>query len=401
VQLFCLSYVGIAAAIGHPVDVPVLIRALACDWYRSGNDLSILANTEFALSLDAATPEDDPAAIVDRYAYAWWTQPLTEEMTIMAECNIEECIEFHHLLAKTPPVVPGRFDKTKYTWCRDLSMDPRGVEIECRRCRLYRAVSIGAADDVQDLRHQWQGWEQYFIVHSSAVARKSVGFYELQQAAIRMELNAGGSNAGGHDDGGLDAGGSDAGGSAVNVGGSKVSADGMIDGDAADGKQLPANTKFNQATRLQTEEVRLEAAASMARLQSLPNVKWTSGPDLSDAEALNCLRHARPGADSPHSGYVDSLPGGLDGDWSSDASMTFASAKYSDLPEDIRPVRELLPHEYPTHFQDSPLRHYFGEAPVLVDGHLEEPPAPVEHQPVSVLHPPPPDYVLPPPECEF
>ena len=31
VQLFCLSYIGLAAGIGHPVDIPVLIRALACD----------------------------------------------------------------------------------------------------------------------------------------------------------------------------------------------------------------------------------------------------------------------------------------------------------------------------------------------------------------------------------
>jgi hypothetical protein len=395
-QLFCLSYIGMAAAIGHPIDIPVLIRALACDYYRSGTNLSILTDKNFVQSLDAATPEDDPSAIVDQYAYRWWTLPLAEDMEILAESNVEECIEFHHLSAKTQPVVPGRFEKLKYSWCRDLAMDPRGVDIQCRRCKLYRAVSIGAADDVQDLRHQWQGWEEYFKTHSYAVARESIGFFELYQAAIRKELNAGGTDAPASNAGGSNAGGSNAGG--PNADHSEVSANGIVYSDAADSQQSPPNTKFNQATRLRSEEVRLEAAANLVRLQSLPNVKWTWGPDLSDDEAVKYLRPA-PRLESAHSGYAESLQGSLDGDWSSHASLTFGSEIFSE--GDVQPIRELLPHEYPTHFEDPPLRHYFGEAPVLVDGHLEEPPAPVEIRPVSVLHPPPADYISRPPDTYF
>ena len=122
-----------AAAIGHPVDIPVMIRALACDYYRKGKGMSIYMIKEFQLSLDAGTDEDDPTAIVESYLYAWWTEPAEEEAILLDGENIEECLEHHHLSAKSRGVVPGRFDKTKYTWCRDLSLNPLGVDITCRR----------------------------------------------------------------------------------------------------------------------------------------------------------------------------------------------------------------------------------------------------------------------------
>jgi hypothetical protein len=374
VQLFCLSYIGMAAAIGHPVDVPVLIRALACDYYRRANDLSILEDTKFVLSLDAATPEDDPAAIVDFYAYPWWTQALAEDMEILADSNIEECLEHYHLLVKTPPIVPGRFDKTKYTWCRDVSMSPWGVDIKCQRCRLYRGVSMGAADEVLDLRHKLQGWEEYFKTHSYAVARESAGFFDLQQAALQKEWHTGGQDAGGLE----------------------VST-GTLHG-AAYSEQSAANAKFNQGTRVQSEQMRLEAAVEVRRLQNIPNVKWRSGPDLTNDDALKCLRRPAGGLELDHSGYAESLPGGLDGDWSSQESLSFRSGKSSRGPQDVGHIRDLLPQEYPTHFEESPLRHCLGEAPVVVEGHLEEPPpAAPENRPVSVLHPPPADYIPVPP----
>ena len=98
------------------MDVPVLIRVLACDYYRGSHNLSILNDPHFVLSLDATTAEDDPAAIVDRYAYSWWTVPIAEDVTTMAKSNIKVCLEYHNLAAKTLPVVPGCFEKLKYTW---------------------------------------------------------------------------------------------------------------------------------------------------------------------------------------------------------------------------------------------------------------------------------------------
>ena len=69
-------------------------------------------------------------------------------------------------------------------------------------------------------------------------------------------------------------------------------------------------------------------------------------------------------------------------------------------------MQDLVPHEYLTYFKRSPLRHCFREELMLVDGHLEEPPAArPENQPASVLHPPPANYLAPPFEpnvnCEF
>ena len=375
------------------MDIPVLIRALACDYYRGGQNMSILNDPHFVLSLDAATAEDDPAAIVDRYAYSWWIVPIAEDVETMAESNIEVCLEYHNLTAKTVPVVPGRFEKLKYTWCRDIGMHPQGLEIECRRCRLYRAVSMKAADEILDLRHQLQGWEEYSKTHSCAVGRESVCFFELEQAAIRKELNGGGPNAGGYDAGRANEG-------VAEVGG------GMLYRDDADSQQSQANMKYNQSTRLESEQVRLQAAAELVRLQSLPNLKWTSGPDLTDDEAIKSLRPAAHRVDLEHSGYASSLPGGFKGDWSSEDSLPFTSGRFSAGPQDDQRMRDLVPHEYPSHFERSPLRHCFGEGLVLVDGRLEEPPAARrENQPASVLHPPPANYVSPPPEpnvnCEL
>jgi hypothetical protein len=363
VQLFCLSYIGLAAAIGHPVDVPVLTRALACDYYRRGNNLSILGDSNFVRSLDAGTAEDDPAAMVDRYAYQWWTEPLTENMEILAESNIEECLESFNLLAKTPPTVPGRFKKQQYTWCRDLSLNPWGVDIDCRRCRLYRAVSMNAADEILDLRHQLQGWEEFAKTQSDATARECIGFFELEQAAVKKEMNSGGPNSGGPNPCG------------PNTGGPNTGGPGSL-----------------------SEQVRVNAAAEVVRLQSLPNVKWTSGPEVTEDDALNYFKRAADGPKSEHSGYADSLPSGFVDEWSSAASLAVGSGRFSPEPRDVRPLRDLLPHEYPGHFEDSPLRHCFGEAPTLVDGHLEDPPAAhSDIQPASALHPPPANYIQPPP----
>ena len=155
---------------------------------------------------------------------------------------------------------------------------------------------MNAADEILYLRHQLQGWEEYSKTHSGAVGRESVCFFELEQAVIKKELNGGSPNASSHDAGG------------ANKGGSEVGACGMLYGDGTDSQQSQANTKYNQSTRLHSEQVRLEAAVELVRLQSLPNVKWTSGPDLTDDEAIKYLRPAAPVINLQHSGYASFLP---------------------------------------------------------------------------------------------
>jgi hypothetical protein len=214
---------------------------------------------------------------------------------------------------------------------------------------------MNAADEILDLRHQLQGWEEFSKTQSDATARECIGFFELEQAAVQKEMNPGGPNPGGPE---------------------------------------------------QSEQVRLAATAELLRLQSLPNVKWTSGPGVTEDDALNYFKRAAQGPEPEHSGYAESLPSGFTGKWSSENSLPVAPGRLSAEPRDVRPLRDLLPHEYPTHFEDSPLRHCFGEAPTLVDGHLVEPPAaPSDVRPASALHPPPANYIQPPPasyvNCKF
>ena len=157
---------------------------------------------------------------------------------------------------------------------------------------------MNAADEILDLRHQLQGWEEYSKTHSCAMGRELVCFFELQQAIIKKELSGSGPNGGGHD------------GSGANEGSSEVGSCGMLYGDGTDSQQSQANTIYNQSTRLHSEQVRLEAAAELVKLQSLPNVKWTLGPDLTDDEAIKSLRPSARRVDLEHSGYASSLPGG-------------------------------------------------------------------------------------------
>jgi len=71
----CLTYIGTAAAIGEPINIPLIIRALAADYYQHGREqLRIVWDDEFLLSLDAGTGKDDPTAIVESYLYAWWEE---------------------------------------------------------------------------------------------------------------------------------------------------------------------------------------------------------------------------------------------------------------------------------------------------------------------------------------
>ena len=72
-QGFDLKYIGMAAATGVPLEIPILTRSIAslCQTHVQehtpvGLDLNIL------MVLDAGSAPNDPSAIVSEYKYNWW-----------------------------------------------------------------------------------------------------------------------------------------------------------------------------------------------------------------------------------------------------------------------------------------------------------------------------------------
>ena len=56
-----------AAAIGHPLDILILIRDLAAHLYCWEPGTNFAFDSEFVLSLDAGTNHDNPAKVVNSY----------------------------------------------------------------------------------------------------------------------------------------------------------------------------------------------------------------------------------------------------------------------------------------------------------------------------------------------
>ena len=104
----------------------------------------------------------------------------------------------------------------------------------------------------------------------------------------------------------------------------------------------------------------------------------------------------RPGArkrELVHSGYVDSLPDDLQGDWPTQESLSSRTPSVSDISLDGQIIPNLHPDNYPTHFEHPPLRHCFEDPPVLTEGRLKAPAALTQDQPLSWLHSPPSNYL--------
>jgi len=96
-QQFTLSYVGMAAAIGQSIDIPILIRALACDIYRFARPTDMWTFTrEFKLALDAGIDPDDPTSPVESYLFEWWrgeSAPAEDEM--LCTTTLLDCLFYH------------------------------------------------------------------------------------------------------------------------------------------------------------------------------------------------------------------------------------------------------------------------------------------------------------------
>ena len=342
VKEFTLSYIGMAAAIGQSINIPIVIRGLAMDLHRHvpGSD-TLLFDPDFLFSLDTGTDHDDPAKVVKSYHQQWWTARTPPAITdLMNQQNIADFLKHHHRLTESdsPNILPVAPVKPSYGWSRGVNFDSVSPNIQCHQCRLYRAILIGAEDELRDIRHYAHGMEVRSAFRARFAARRAATFYQLYQAA-------------------------------------NSKADASI--QAVQHTPAPA-----------PEQIRVRAQTELVRLSKLPKMKWTPECPLSSKEVLAVLK-TNPHVRTIHSGYIEYLPWGLYGA-SFDAPMS-ASPHESDWYSDtgkIDDIVNLSPKSHPMHFEFPPLRDLHDEPPQLD-----------ESTPAIELPPPPPQpfYVEDPP----
>lgn len=360
-----------AAATGLVVDIPVIIRSLSRDFYRSAlrNNYSIPLDHDFLLALDAGiiAPAGRTAAgvySVKDFHCSWWTDDDLDlsipyfAQKILDVNNIDECLTFHRhqitILAAaditTDPPIPAN---PHYVWKANASNAITDSDT-CNRCRLYRAVAMGTLEDHRDIRNQIQAMEDYFSTQKEQSIRRSAGFYQLYEYLVIKEQDPTAAAAAALSD-------------VTHV---------PVRAPIIEEESLPAmktskkgkKGKQIAARRAAGENVRKLAISEVARLQNTPSLKWTWGVSMDESDLPFLNRYGGLGRRDPHSGYDRSLTQGLDTRSYSTQSHDVAAVEagfFSDVSQNVRrPVDDLDPTTIPSclymNIRNAPDRYLVG-----------------------------------------
>jgi hypothetical protein len=104
IQEFALSHIGMAAAVGHTIDIPIMIRALTAYTFRGKG---MRWDPEFLMALDAGDDEDDLAAVAPSYKFSWWSRTTADKFCCYMDWdNIEICLEHHRRVTGIKEILP-------------------------------------------------------------------------------------------------------------------------------------------------------------------------------------------------------------------------------------------------------------------------------------------------------
>ena len=308
------------AAIGQSYDIPLIIRILASHTYFEPEGSTIISDREFCQMIDAGTSADDPSAVADSYIRDWWNSDSPPEPTDNLHYDIlHQALDHHrHVTGKKQPLPPKSL-KERYTWSRDLSCTPQGVTLPCENCRLYRGIAMNAADKLHDMYNHIHGIEARFEHRGNMSERRAAGFYQLYEGVLMKELN--------------------------------------------DNPSKLVKGKSKESTQDKSHRVQKFAADELARLETLPSLKWTWGTELSAEEAIRIGKHNPVTNFRQHSGYNISLPWGHCGEDSAVPDSFPSSQLVSEIDEGNLEIPELNVNDIPHHFTSLPLRHELDEVP--------------------------------------
>jgi hypothetical protein len=147
-----------AVAIGELLNIPVIIRSLAKDFYTSARraNYGIPLDRDFLLALDGGLGTAAGHA-ADKFACDWWARPgIIVDSQLLSAVTISECLEFHRRQAGADYVAPALpslqtpCHKPVYIW-KPTAAVPISEDDSCCRCRLYCAIALGTVDELRDI----------------------------------------------------------------------------------------------------------------------------------------------------------------------------------------------------------------------------------------------------------
>jgi hypothetical protein len=320
----------VAAAIGQPLHIPVIVRSLGQDMYRVGPTpdgmfrpgLELMAYLDGNLSSNGL---DDPALGIQEFYLPWWTRDHapTGNSSFLCSATINSAVNHYRQrleAAMMSFIVPhsisslaNELNKPAYTWHSSANDDLPNSPNDCTRCRLYRAVAVGVMDQLRDTYNMVHGCEIANEAEKAMAIRRASGFNELFEAALKKECDReSGSGSG-----------------------SKERAE--KDGFAPEVERLKELMK----------DLALKGAAASS--------KWTWGVDLTEDDLRGLIRGADRQDEGPHSGYDQDLPSVS---LQSQTSEALDPANLEDpndglhfdnLSDSITLIPDLPPLEFPTY----------------------------------------------------
>jgi hypothetical protein len=341
VQELCFSYIGVAAAVGQPLNIPVIVRSLGQDMYRVGMSphgrfrpgLELMTYLDGNLSSDGL---DDPALGFTAFRLPWWnaaTAPTAKD-SYLCSATIKWALDHHRSQLATALVPMGaphsiasltnELNKPAYTWHESANDDQPNTPTDCTRCRLYRAVALGVVDQLRDTHNMVHACEIANEAEKDIAIRRASGFNELFEAALKKECDGSNAESGAQ--------------SAQAVGQEYKSAQG-----SGKGKEKQQSGPAVEQLKQLMKTLVVQAAAS----------KWTWGVDLTDDDLRGLIRGADRQHQVAHSGYDSELPSislRSESEVLDPANLgdpNDPDLRFDDLSQPFVIIPELLPHQMP------------------------------------------------------
>ena len=359
-----------AAAIGRSIDIPIIVRSLGHDLYRFGlrPTTRFRPGVELLIYIDGNLSSfgvDDPNLRVENFLLSWWsasTRPKNHS-SYLSFSTLSAALAQHRTHLSNPDLtkssrervdLTAELNKPTYSWHPEALAE---LDNPCTRCRLYRAVSLGAADKLRDVINRVHGLEIASQGEGDIGMRRASTFYELYDTVLKKEVDSEtmmGSGAG------L--------GSGSAYGSGRTFTKDLWGGKKGKGKAKEVSA-IVETIREQAEEQWRELARDPGEL-SFKNrkSKWTWGVELDSNDIWQMIRGADKQCQIPHSGYDDELATGKLRSSSpipspnAIADIDDPNTRFDALSHDFPFIRDLCPEEIPIAFA-FPTLHYraFGE----------------------------------------
>jgi hypothetical protein len=141
-------HIGVAAAIGQPLNIPIIVRSLGHNMYRVGMiaDHAFRPGLELISYLDgnlSSNGLDDPALAIQVFYLPWWTeaQMLPRQRPFLCSSSLKSVLDHYRLqLAEVliPLGIPHRIsnlanelNKPAYTWHSSINDHLPNLPIDC------------------------------------------------------------------------------------------------------------------------------------------------------------------------------------------------------------------------------------------------------------------------------